>query len=354
MQPTKTDSSKETEAHHAIEKARKEGANLLLPTTNVGGLSEFHAPVIDSVFLSPRPSDGDVYPASSGEDCNEFRISAQGLRKLSVCAGIIWHPYECRRLDSRADKFYVAYQAMGGIRKADGTPVWWKGEYDIDFEIIEEELYAQYQNTCKNWKKPDDVKQGYVESSVRRDMIFKRKHKIKLAETGAMNRVVRAILGLKGSYTKAELAKPFVMVRIVLRPDFKDPVVRKQLLDAAVKSMTGVYGPEYAQPTPVVPDLDGDIIDIPPPDTEEPDEPDDDSGIPGAGSNGNPPDPREVFEGLAATDQEQHLKELSGKKGYDLKNLKFPIEQFTQKHRLDLFVMLSGMADAKEDDDIPF
>jgi len=342
-----------------IEAARAAGANLLMPTTNVGGLSEFHAPVIDSVTLSSNPNDGDVYPAKKGDDCDEFRIAAQGLRKLSVCAGIIWHPYECRRVDNRSDRDYVAYQAMGGIRKADGAPVWWKGEYDLDFEIIDEELNEQYRNTCKNWKnKTEENKQAYIESSVRRDMIFKRKHRIKLAETGAMTRVIRSILGLKSAYTKAELANPFVMVRIVLRPDFNDKEVRRRLLDAAIKSMTGLYGAERPSlPAPEIPEFDnGDVIDVPvdPPEAYAPgDTPGADTGT--KKSTSGPPGKLEEFEILDINDKKLYLKELMKRKEYKESSLRIKLDLFTHENARHLFVMLIDLPDpVHEDDDIPF
>lgn len=339
----KVDSLKKVE--NEIQKARQSGANLLLPSTNIGELSDFHAPVVDSVYLSPNPKDGDVYPANYQDDCDEFRLAAQGLRKLSVCAGIMWHPQECGRIDNRSDRDYVSYRSMGGIRKADGVPVWWRGEYDLDFEVIEEELYEQYRQKCKNWKKSDDVKQGYIKSSVKRDMLFKRRHRIKLAETGSINRVIRAILGLKNSYTREELSKPFVMVRIVLRPDYNDKEVRAKLADAAIKSMTGVYGVDTPPVNTPQDDIESpteeNIIDVPamPDDETLPPKEDDE------------PTEEEIFAGHSTDDQIKTLKDLAKKKGYKLSDLKFPVEQFTEKHRLDFFIMLNGMSD---EDDIPF
>ena len=81
---------------------------------------------------------------------------------------------------------------------------------------------------------------------VQRDMLQKRKHKLKLAESGAMSRVVREILGLKNAYTVAELAKPFVMARIVFRPDYNDKDVKEKMLQAHIQAMTGIYGPAIA------------------------------------------------------------------------------------------------------------
>jgi len=248
-----------------IEKYKGQGANILMPSTMIGGLSEFHQPVIEAVQLSANPSDGDVYQDTISK---KFRLTKQALMKLGNCAGISWHPYETKRVDNRTDRDYVAYQAVGGIRKADGSSIAFKAEYDMDFEVILEELTAQY--TAKAQKGTEDAKRKYIEDSVKREMLFKRKHKVKLCEAGAMNRVIRSLLGLKNGYSEAELKQPFVTVRIVIRPDYGDKEVRRQMMTAAVKSMTGIYGNDASMAsngsTECIPngdDFNNQVIDIP-------------------------------------------------------------------------------------------
>ena len=336
-----------------IQTAMEKGANLLLPSTKVRGLSEFHAPVLDSVYLSPKPVDGDVY-AENNNDNAKLRITAQGLRKLSVCAGIIWHPTGCRRTDNRSDRDHVSYQAVGGIKKADGAMVFWKAEYDLDFDVIEEELKDLHRNKCKNWNKTDDEKQAYIESSVRRDMIFKRKHKIKLAETGAANRIIRAILGLKSAYTKTELTNPFVMLRIVFQPDYSDPEVKRQMTSAAIQAMTGIYGEQVPQSEP---------IDIPPEDIqtvpeakpekpENQDSPHSDDPVPENQSQLT----KKQYDDLGFDDQVSALQVMSAKKGF---SVPMPITEMNEDNRGRLFDHLEAMQDVvsfnnDNDDDIPF
>jgi len=340
-----------------IQQAKDGGANLLLPSTKVHGLSELHAPVLDSVYLSPKPVDGDVYAEGSGSDA-KLRITAQGLRKLSVCAGIVWHPTGCRRMDDRSDRDYVSYQAIGGIRKADGAMVFWKAEYDLDFDVIAEELNDLHSNKCKNWNKTDDEKKAYVYSSVRRDMIFKRKHKIKLAETGAANRIIRAILGLKSSYTKSELSNPFVMLRIVFQPDYSDPEVKRQMTTAAIQAMTGIYGGQ-SEPIDIPPE---DIQDIPPDKNTVQAEPD----MPKKSENQDSPHAgtkkknftRTQYDDLEFNDQVFVLQGMATKKGF---NPPMPINEMNEDNRGRLFEHLETMQDAvdfnannNQDTDIPY
>lgn len=233
-----------------LERYKKDGANLLMPSTHIAGLSEYHQPVIDTVTLSSNPEDGDVYAHDNADPGpnKKWRPTKQALMKLSVCAGVIWSPTETRRVDNGADRNYIAYRAVGGIKKADGQPVFFSGEYDLDFEVLEEELFESYTKKTANAKwakdKGDAFKAKYVDDCVKRDLLQKRKHKLKLCEAGAMNRVLRMLLGLKQAYTTRELEQPFVMARIVFRPDFSDAAVRKQFVDASIKAMTGIYGPQ--------------------------------------------------------------------------------------------------------------
>jgi len=238
--------AKEQDISTELEKYKKEGCNLLMPSTHIAGLSEYHQPIIETVQLSIKPDDGDVYPHDGSDDGagKKWRPTKQALMKLSVCAGVIWSPTETKRTDNGASRDYISYKAVGGIKKADGQPVFFSAEYDMDFEVIEEEIRESHTKKVNAWKnKPADV-QGKIEELTRRDVLQKRKHKLKLCEAGAMNRVLRMLLGLKQSYTTVELQKPFVMARIVFRPDFSDAAVRKQFVDASIKAMTGIYGPQ--------------------------------------------------------------------------------------------------------------
>jgi len=335
---------------YELEVAKKEGANLLMPSTQIAGLSEFHSPVVEKVLLSSNKDDGDVYPHSGEEDGDKakYRLTKQALMKLSVCAGIIWSVQETKRLDNRSDRNYCAFAAVGGIKKADGQPVFFRAEYDIDFEVVEEELRESYEQKAKKYKKDAD----YVEFCVKRDMLQKRKHKLKLAEAGAMNRVVREILGLKNAYTKAELAKPFVMVRIVFRPDYNDKEVRKQLVAAHIQSMTGIYGKQVMDAAV----QESEPIDITPiPEDKEdctPDEkpPEDISPIEVQALDFSASDPAERVKTLVA---------LAKTKGYDLQAFMkraglAAVSAMTPVKQAALFKNLLTLENKIVEDDIPF
>jgi hypothetical protein len=331
-----------------IERYKHQGANVLMPSTMIGGLSEFHTPVIETVQLSSNPQDGDVY---EDKQSNKFRLTKQGLVKLANCAGISWHPYETKRVDNRSDRNYVAYQAVGGIRKADGSSIAFKAEYDMDFDVIQEELVNQY--TAKAQKGSDEYKKKYIEDSVKREILFKRKHKVKLCESGAMNRVIRSLLGLKNGYTSAELSKPFVTVRIVIRPDYTDKDVRRQMMSAAVKSMTGIYGDEMGSMDKTPYSNGHDVIDIPSDDDGYQYPPCDipDVLVESAPAPPQPPvammNSQEIdFSNCEPEEQISTLEILIIKKNYDIAVFPKPMAEFNEKNRISLFRKLISMPDA--------
>lgn len=352
----------------ALDKAKKEGANLLLPSTTLETLSEFHQPVIDSVVLSSEADDGDIYlqEKGTGKKPSKYAIAKQGLLKLSNCAGVIWHPTETRRTDNRADRNYVSYQAVGGVRKTDGTPIFFKAEYDVDFEVVEDEIREQYRLKAQKYesakgdedykwwhKKSKQEKADYLENCVRRDLLQKRKHKLKLAETGAMNRVIRALLNLKNTYTKAELQKPFVIARIVLKPDYNDPEVKRLLVEASVKAMTQIYGPESAsdifQPVDLPHEVAIEELKNVSPDTTESGAADEDPGD-------LEPDGEAMGDSLEVDFQNQDnegkiktLLLLAHQKDYDVaKKLKKPLAKFTDGELLGFFQKLQSMNTVNE------
>ena len=62
------------------------------------------------------------------------------------------------------------------------------------------------------------------------------------AATGAIDRVIRNLLGIKGTYTSDELKKPFAVTRMSFSPDYNDPVIKQMLLQQAIQSVGNLFG----------------------------------------------------------------------------------------------------------------
>lgn len=338
-----------------IADAREKGWNVLTADVTLAGLSEWHVPVVETVTLDPDPKDGDFYPQTKNDDESKGRyaIGRQGLAKLSIAAAIVWSATETRRTDNRSDRDYVSYQAVGGMKKPDGTYAFAKAEYDLDLEVIAEELQATHEAAAKKWKKGPD----YVEYCFKRDILQKRKNKLKLAETGAKDRVIRELLKIKNTYTLEQIKKPFIILRIAVRPDYSDKDVKRAMLTAAIGSMTGIYGSAPAQigydeaidiTPPVTPEGD----EPPPPDPPAPTTP------PQGGSTPAPPsqDLTESqvldFTNSDAEGQAKTLETLAKRKGYDVAGYlakirgKPTLMGLTKEKRIEFFKHLLTLEDA--------
>jgi len=343
----------------AIEDARAKGWNVLTANIAMSGLSDWHVPIVETVMLDPDPKNGrDVYPQG-----DRLAVTREGLSKLAVAAGVIWSASETRRTDDRRCRDYVSFQAVGGIQKPDGTYTFMKAEYDLDMEVLEEELMDQYTKKATKMKdKTAEEKAEYIVYCVKRDLIQKRKHKLKLAESGAKDRVIRELLGIKATYTLEQVRKPFVILRITVRPDYSDREVKRAMLAAAIGSMTGIYGGATAQqisyddPIDVTPEPENTELptaentaqpptDLPPPEQEQ--APPFDVQKPGEASG------LFDFQCADADNQAKTLESMAKRKGYDLqgyleRSSVIRAQDLKQEIRTKLFVHLERMPDRKE------
>jgi hypothetical protein len=223
------------------------GCHLLIPTTqHLDSLSDQFAVIIETVKLSGHPKDRDVYPHDNGTydyqtnnwkktdpkiiSGEKVRITKQGLNKLNILSGIIWSPTLCREIRDPDNSGRIAYEAVGGVRKPDGTPYFIPKIYAMDIDVEREKLVSLHKD-----KKNSD----YL---VNRDLLQKKGNIATLCESGAKNRVTREVLCLKNFYTVAELEKEFVMARIVPKLDLNDAYTRQRLVDLQLAAMTGIFG----------------------------------------------------------------------------------------------------------------
>jgi hypothetical protein len=224
-------------------------------------------------------------------------------------------------------------------------------------KVVEQEIRDSYEQKsqalmkekkAKNEKWTEEDRKNYVEKSVKRDMLQKRKFRLQLASTGAMDRVIRLILGLKSTYKREELEKPFVVPKIAFSPDVSDPKVRDLLLRQGLDATNVLFGPS---PERSMIDYQPEhrVIDVTPAD----------AGVDAESSEAEEKTPEKVhelvqekpFEEMEAKGQSECLKKLIEKKGYDKSKLKKPIESFTDVERVKFHERLKGMADVEE---LPF
>lgn len=79
-----------------------------------------------------------------------------------------------------------------------------------------------------------------------------REHGLSHAETKARNRLLRAAIGLRPSYSMAEASRPFVYPGLVWSPDRNDPEVQRMIAATELGVVEQVYGPRAAPQAPLL------------------------------------------------------------------------------------------------------
>ena len=333
-----------------LEEYRKKNQyNVLVPTQTIQEISPFHKPVLEIVRINPDPkAGGEVYEVVLGS--GSFSLRAVALNKIAFAAGIIWNAKNSGRTDDGNDPDIISYRAEAAVRKEDGTYMIRNAEYMLDLKVVGEEIRDSYEQKGqslmkekkqKNEKWTEDDRKNYVEKSVKRDMLQKRKFRLQLASTGAMDRVIRLILGLKSTYRREELEKPFVVPKIAFSPDVSDPKVRDLLLRQGLDATNVLFGPS-SERSMIDYQPEHGVIDVTPTGAEDEEK---------APEKVPEPAQEKPFEEMDAKGQAEHLKKLMGKKGYDESKLKKPVDSFTDVERVKFHDRLKGMPDAEE---LPF
>ena len=265
--------------------------NLLLPSATSVQINPFYKCSVMEVVADTAPNSGDIFSVGkvkTGEDGkgkaiyeDVFSPAKPLLMKLATAAGIQFHPeyttvtrentntyvgkaygavrlpdgsykthMETKRicLDDEESKYRLEFmdKSIMGIhdwRAAKAASEMFKGEWKDDPEKIN-----QWGKPEKYYVIADSDREKYIERSILVNMTLLRKTASEKAQTGAILRVIRALLGIKGTYSKAELEKPFVVPTVTFAPDYTDPTVRSAMLQQGMNSMGNMFGASSTPP----------------------------------------------------------------------------------------------------------
>lgn len=236
------------------------------------------------VVADTAPNSGDIFSVGkvkTGEDRNGKAVYEEVyspakplLMKLATAAGIQFHP-EYTTVTRENTNTYVG-KAYGAVRLPDGSYKTHaetkriclddeESKYRLEFmdksimgihdwraskaaaemfkgEWKQETEPNQYGKYDKYYVIADSDREKYIERSILVNMTLLRKTASEKAQTGAILRVIRALLGIKGTYSKAELEKPFVVPTVTFAPDYTDPTVRNAMLQQGMNSMGNMFG----------------------------------------------------------------------------------------------------------------
>lgn len=194
------------------------------------------------------PGSGDVVKV----DENTWKASAFGALRLPDGSVRTSNNFKVIDLVTEERKYRLAYEekAVNGItedRAAKAAAKKYAGAWQGGTFLIAE---------------PDRGK--YIENSLLDAMAQLRSNAPQKAATGAILRVIRDLLGIKGTYTLNELKKPFAVARMSFSPDYNDPLIKQMLLQQAMQSVGNLFG--NSQPvmqTISIPQVVEDEVDIP-------------------------------------------------------------------------------------------
>lgn len=201
--------------------------NILTAFTNLSGLAPQHGIVASVVQINPDPSKngpGEVYDGLPFLKGGEVALAKIGLRKIADCGGI---NTETIRTDPRTFPYYWEVKAIATYTGIDGRMV--RREATVEWDL------RDGSPRMKGWT-PAQVEEN-------------RKNGLRNCETRAINAAIREC-GVKQKYTRQELAKPFLVIRVAFQPDMADPAQRRLVAEHALRGTSALY--PSSSPAPLV------------------------------------------------------------------------------------------------------
>ena len=271
--------------------SKYQNCNLLIPSATSMQINPFYKCTVMQVVADTSEGSGDIFKVGNtkvGEDKNGKGIYADLfspakplLMKLATAAGIQFHP-EYTTVVKENQNTYVG-KAYGAVRLPDGTFKTHmetkrvclddeEAKYRLEFidksimgihdwkaarsaaDMFKGEWHEDPEK-LNQWNKPEKYyviadcdREKYIERSMLVNMTLLRKTASEKAQTGAILRVIRALLGIKGAYQLQELKKPFAVPTVTFSPDYSDATVRQAMLQQGMSSMGNMFGATSAPP----------------------------------------------------------------------------------------------------------
>lgn len=265
------------------------GCNLLMPMSAQVQISPFYKCTFTQVTVDTSASSGDIYFLAKKEINKKWHelygLSKPLLMKLATVAGIQMDKYYTTG-DYVGEGFNVyKAKAHGAMLLPDGTTKNYCDEKVINLKDEETSLIIEFTdkakfgitdkkqaeeaskifrgtwsdgvnrwgNPCKIYHIDESDKQSYIERGVMVNMAQLRKTLPEKTLTGAILRVLRALIGVKGGYTKEELEKTFAVARVAFSPDYNDPEVRSAMLLQGMNSTKNLFANTPPPPQKIPP-----------------------------------------------------------------------------------------------------
>jgi hypothetical protein len=271
-----------TKLGEVLQRAAKE-YHLVAPAPSCGTLPEGCEVALSSVLVDVAAETYPVAGGGGGDDegggGGKRGLSKSALDRLAAAAGVSWDPVQSRRLDDGSHPHYCLFKSVGHVRQFDGSTVTIVATKEMDMREGSaqcEALRTRWRNKHERWERGG--RRGYEPRPPDAQINEMRLHLVGHAESKARNRAIRS-LGVRTSYTAAELAKPFVVARLMFTGQTSDPELRRAFAlkraDAMLAGVAALYGPPAERaPSMML------ASPVPPPALGAPREPDEDEELP--------------------------------------------------------------------------
>lgn len=206
-------------------KTMRDTAHILTPMarTEIDGVAVGKIPVLRIATISSDPKDHEVYELKQPKGL--FALSKVGLMRLEAMAGITGWKTQVEHIAKAGpdghmipDPLHVKATAYAEIEDIDGS----KRGKPQTFELNLNDGSPQSEKMIK-------IEEGGRKND--KELKQQRINIVQMAESKAMNRVRRDLLNLQSTFTKDELKKPFVIMRLVDAPlDPTNPLIKKLLI----------------------------------------------------------------------------------------------------------------------------
>jgi hypothetical protein len=232
--------------------ALKEHVNLVCPLASVDTILPMHQVSLRAVYINPEVNKKGVGPECyrGGGWCDEDEVALGkvALDKLEAAAGV--KRIGGGRSDDRSEPYFCEFNVILEITDFDGTTRSAVGTKALDLrDGMPETLKAEWVSGNRT---------GRMVAMDPSTLAAKRTHMLALCETKARLRALRELLGLQQKYTLEDLARPFVIPKLVPHLDVNDPETKTALIDHALGNTRSLYG--KASPIIDAPQLPAEVM----------------------------------------------------------------------------------------------
>ena len=220
-----------------LNKYPPEQYNVLTPVTTIQAMSHLQRVIVNEVRLNPDDKSGkDVYYESQGKG---YALTGVALQKLAAAANI-------NIVDSHSETPSVCSKCIAKAKATGNAPACGTCPHQYDEKYTVTVTVPDPAGGSRSVTMSKETDCTIAKESMKDDQ-FKRflEHRSSHAETKALHRCLRKAIGLKATYTKQELEKPFIIALLV--PNLEAPEMQQALIQNSLTATGLLFGTQPTQ-----------------------------------------------------------------------------------------------------------